>query len=266
MSGRAVSFQLAHLEPHLRFRTMSPVALVTGGAVRAGRAITLALADAGYDMVVNYHTSEEPARSLEVELTDQGREVLLAPGDVSDASAVERIGQEVRDRFGRLDVLVNSAATFISTPLLEIESEEWDRVMGVNLKGPHLLVREFAPLLRSSRGSIVNVADHMGLRPWVRYAHHSIAKAGLIHLTQIQAVALAPEVRVNAVAPGLVLAPESMSEAAVESEIESTLLQRPGTPEDVTRTVLFLVQSPFVTGQTIVVDGGGTLDQTPGFY
>ena len=138
--------------------------------------------------------------------------------------------------------------------------------MGVNLKGPHVLVREFAPLLRSSRGSIVNVADHMGLKPWVQYAHHSIAKAGLIHLTQIQAVALAPEVRVNAVAPGLVLAPESMSEAAVEREIESTLLQRPGTPEDVTRTVLFLVQSPFVTGQTIVVDGGGTLDQTPGFY
>ena len=245
---------------------MSPVALVTGGAVRAGRAITLALAEARYDVVVNYHSSEGPARSLEVELTGQGREVLLAPGDVSDASAVERIGRAVRERFGRLDVLVNSAATFVSTPLLEIESEEWDRVMGVNLRGPHLLVREFAPLLRSSRGAIVNVADHMGLKPLVRYAHHLIAKAGLMHLTRIQAVALAPEVRVNAVAPGLVLAPESMSEAAVEREIESTLLQRPGTPEDVTRTVLFLVESPFITGQTIVVDGGGTLDETPGLY
>ena len=245
---------------------MSPVALVTGGAVRAGRAITVALADAGYDMVVNYHSSEEAARSLEVELTGQGREVLLAPGDVSDAFAVELIGQKVRDRFGRLDVLVNSAATFISTPLLEIGSDEWDSVMGVNLKGPHLMVREFAPLLLESGGSIVNVADHMGLKPWVRYAHHSIAKAGLVHLTRIQAVALAPDVRVNAVAPGLVLAPESMSEAAVEREVESTLLRRPGTPEDLTRTVLFLVESPFITGQTIVVDGGGTLDETPGFY
>lgn len=245
---------------------MSPVALVTGGAVRAGRAITVALADAGYDMVVNYHSSEEAARSLEVELTGRGREVLLAPGDVSDASAVERIGRGVRDRFGRLDVLVNSAATFISTPLLEIGSDEWDSVMGVNLKGPHLMVREFAPLLLESGGSIVNVADHMGLKPWVRYAHHSIAKAGLVHLTRIQAVALAPEVRVNAVAPGLVLAPESMSEAAVEREVQSTLLRRAGTPEDLTRTVLFLVESPFITGQTIVVDGGGTLDETPGFY
>ena len=245
---------------------MSPVALVTGGAVRAGRAITVALADAGYNMVVNYHSSEEAARSLQVELTGQGREVLLAPGDVSDASAVERIGQGVRDRFGRLDVLVNSAATFISTPLLEIGSDEWDGVMGVNLKGPHLMVREFAPLLRSSRGSIVNLADHMGLKPWVRYAHHSIAKAGLVHLTRIQAVALAPEVRVNAVAPGLVLARESMSEAAVEREVQSTLLRRSGTPEDLTRTVLFLVESPFITGQTIVVDGGGTLDESPGFY
>jgi pteridine reductase len=245
---------------------MSPVALVTGGAVRAGRAITLALADTGYDIVVNYHSSEAAARTLEAELIIQGREVLLAPGDVSDASAVDRMGQAVRERFGRLDVLVNSAATFVSTSLLEIESEEWDRVMGVNLKGPHLLVREFAPLLRSSRGTVVNVADHMGLKPWVRYAHHSIAKAGLVHLTRIQAVALAPEVRVNAVAPGLVLAPESMSEAAVEKEVQSTPLQRPGTPEDVTRTVLFLVESPFITGQTIVVDGGGTLDETPGFY
>ena len=245
---------------------MSAVALVTGGAVRAGRAITLALADAGYDMVVNYHSSEAPARTLEAELVGQGREVLLAPADVSDASAVERMGRAVRERFGRLDVLVNSAATFISTSLLEIESEEWDRVMGVNLKGPHLLVREFAPLLRSSRGTVVNVADHMGLKPWVRYAHHSVAKAGLVHLTRIQAVALAPEVRVNAVAPGLVLAPESMSEAAVEREVQSTPLQRPGTPEDVTRTVLFLVESPFITGQTIVVDGGGTLDETPGLY
>ena len=245
---------------------MSPVALVTGGAVRAGRAITVALADAGYDMVVNYHSSEEAARSLEVELTGQGRKVLLAPGDVADASAVERIGQRVRDRFGRLDVLVNSAATFISTPLLEIGSDEWDSVMGVNLKGPHLMVREFAPLLLESGGSIVNVADHMGLKPWVRYAHHSIAKAGLVHLTRIQAVALAPKVRVNAVAPGLVLAPESMSEAAVEREVQSTLLRRAGTPEDLTRTVLFLVESPFITGQTIVVDGGGTLDETPGFY
>jgi pteridine reductase len=245
---------------------MSPVALVTGGAVRAGRAITLALADTGFDMVVNYHSSEEAARTLEAELVGQGREVLLAPGDISDASAVERMGRVVRDRFGRVDVLVNSAATFISTSLLEIESEEWDNVMGVNLKGPHLLVREFAPLLRSSRGTVVNVADHMGLKPWVRYAHHSIAKAGLVHLTRIQAVALAPEVRVNAVAPGLVLAPENMSKAAVEREIQSTPLQRPGTPEDVTRTVLFLVESPFITGQTIVVDGGGTLDKTPGHY
>ena len=245
---------------------MSSVALVTGGAVRAGRAITLALANAGYDMVVNYHSSEAPARTLEAELTDQGREVLLAPGDISDTAAIVRIGQSVRERFGRLDVLVNSAATFVSTPLLEIDSEEWDRVMDVNLKGAHLMVREFAPLLRASKGSIVNVADHMGLKPSVRYAHHSVAKAGLVHLTRIQAVALAPEVRVNAVAPGLVLAPESMSEAAVEREIQSTLLRRPGTPEDMTRTVLFLVESPFMTGQTIVVDGGGTLAETQGHY
>ena len=238
---------------------MSPVALVTGGAVRIGRAITVGLAKCGYDVVVNYHTSEKAARDLDAMLTEQGREVLLAHGDISTQEAVEKIGRSVRERFGRLDVLVNSASSFISTPLLEIDSEEWDYVLGVNLKGPHLTVREFAPLLEESSGCIVNIADYMGLQPMLHHAHHSVAKSALMHLTRIQAMAMAPEVRVNAVAPGLVLAPEGMGEAQLGTEIEATLVKRSGTPEDVVRAVLFLVQSPYVTGQTVVVDGGATV-------
>ena len=238
---------------------MSPVALVTGGAVRIGRAITVGLAKCGYDVVVNYHSSEKAARDLEAMLTEQGREVLLAHGDISTQEAVEKIGRSVRERFGRLDLLVNSASTFLSTPLLEIDSEEWDYVLGVNLKGPHLTVREFAPLLEASSGCVVNIADYMGLQPMLHRAHHSVAKCGLMHLTRIQAMAMAPEVRVNAVAPGLVLAPEGMEEARLGTEIEATLVKRSGTPEDVVRAVLFLVQSPYVTGHTIVVDGGATV-------
>lgn len=238
---------------------MAPVALVTGGAVRIGRAITLGLAEAGYDVVVNYHSSEAPARELEVLLRERGRQALLVQGDVSDPADVRRMGDALRDRFGRLDVLVNSASNFLSTSLLDIESDEWDRVLGVNLKGPHLTVREFAPLLDEAEGAVVNIADHMGLEPWVRYAHHSVSKAGVVHLTRIQALALAPRVRVNAIAPGLVLAPEGMDEVQIGAEIEATPLGRSGTPDDVVSTVLFLVRSPYITGQVIVVDGGRTL-------
>ena len=131
--------------------------------------------------------------------------------------------------------------------------------MGSNLRAAHLTVREFAPLLKESSGCVVNIADYMGLQPLVHYAHHSVAKAGLMHLTRIQAIAMAPEVRVNAVAPGLVLAPEGMAKSRLDTEIEATLLKRKGTSEDVVNTVLFLVQSPYMTGQTIVVDGGASV-------
>ena len=238
---------------------MSPVVLVTGGAVRLGRAITLGFAEAGYDVVVNYHSSEGPAREVEALLIDQGREVLLAQGDVSHPDAVARITDSVRQRFGRLDVLVNNAASFLPTSLLDIDSEEWDRVMAVNLKGPHLMVRELAPLLREAEGAVVNITDHMGLVPRVAYAHHSVSKAAVIHLTRVQAKALAPRVRVNAVAPGLVLAPESMGPEGIQAASDATLLGRSGTPEDVVRAVLFLVQARYVTGQIIAVDGGRTV-------
>ena len=241
------------------FRPMPPIALVTGGAVRIGRAITIGLAKCGYDVVVNYHTSEKAARDLEATLTEQGREVLLAHGDISTQEAIEKISQSVKKRFGRLDVLVNNASSFFSTSLLDIDSEEWDYVLDSNLKASHLTVREFAPLLKESSGCVVNIADYMGLQPLVHYAHHSVAKAALMHLTRIQAMALAPKVRVNAVAPGLVLAPEGMGKSRLGSEIKATLLKRMGTVEDVVHTVLFLVQSPYMTGQTVIVDGGASV-------
>lgn len=238
---------------------MPSVALVTGGAVRIGRAITLGLVDAGYDVVVNYYSSENPARELVQLVEARGREALIVQGDISNPGDVARIGETVRSRFDRLDILVNSASSFHATSLLDIHSDEWDRVLEVNLKGPHLVVRECVDLLRAARGVVVNIADHMGLEPWVHYAHHSVSKAALIHLTRIQAKALAPEIRVNAIAPGLVLAPEALSEEELASEIASTALKAAGSPDDVVRTVLFLASSPYITGQLIVVDGGRSL-------
>lgn len=239
--------------------TVQPTALVTGGAVRLGRAISLALADAGFDLVVHYNASEGPAQEVRAQVEALGRRCVLAGGDLARPEAADALAGVVQDSFGRLDLLVNSAANFRSTHILEVDAEEWDRVLDVNLRGPHLLVRALEAVLRATGGAVVNIADHMGMKPWVRYGHHSVSKAALIHLTRIQARALAPQVRVNAVAPGLVLPPEGLSAEALDREVDATLLKRVGTPEDVARAVLFLARASYVTGQLLVVDGGGTL-------
>jgi pteridine reductase len=238
---------------------MTPVALVTGGAVRVGRAISLGLAEAGYDVVVHYRSSEGPAREVQRQIEDLGRRCVTVGADLADPASAGTVAGAVRSALGRLDVLVNAAANFRATALLEIEAEEWNQVLDVNLRAPHLLVRELAELLREGGGAVINISDHMGLKPWLRYAHHSVSKAALIHLTKIQARALAPQVRVNAIAPGLVLAPEGMPEEALQREIEATLLGRSGTPQDVVHAVLYLASARYVTGQVLVVDGGGTL-------
>jgi len=228
-----------------------------------GRAISLGLAREGYDLVVNYRSSEGPAREVQGEIEALGRRCELVPGDLGVPSDIDGVAEAIREHFGRLDLLVNSAANFHSTSLLDIDADEWDRVLDVNLRGPHLLTRACAELLRAAGGCVVNIADHMGMQPWVRYAHHSVSKAGLIHLTRIQARALAPEVRVNAVAPGLVLPPDDMPPGRLETEIEATLVKRGGSPDDVVGAVLYLAGASFVTGQLLVVDGGGTLLDGP---
>lgn len=238
---------------------MSRAALVTGGAVRVGRAITLALAEAGYDVVINYRSSEGPAEETARLVEEAGPRAWTVQGDLGEPDTAERLAEAVRNGPGRLDLLVNSAANFRSTSLLDVDAEEWDAVHDVNLRGPHLLTRACTELLRFSGGSVVNIADHMGITPWVRYGHHSTAKAALIHLTKVQALALAPGVRVNAIAPGLVLAPDDLDDDKLADEIERTPLERAGTPQDVAEAVLFLARSPFVTGHLLVVDGGATL-------
>ena len=232
------------------------VALVTGGAIRIGRAISLGLARAGFDVVVNYRSSSVEARSLEAEILALGRRCLVVQADVASEDQVVALASAIDSEFGRLDLLVNSASVFHAANLLEVSTDEWDHVMAVNLRGPFLTVRSMAAPLQAASGSVVNIVDVSALEPWTAYPHHSVSKAGLLHLTKVMARALAPAVRVNAIAPGSVLLPEGTDDIERERLREKTLVGHIGDPEDVVRTVLFLERSPFITGELIVVDGG----------
>ena len=189
-------------------------------------------------------------------MAEIGQRALILPGDVSRLEDANRIAAAVEEEFGRLDLLVNNASLFRSARLLEIGEDEWDRVMAVNVKGPFLMVRATAELLTRTRGRVVNLVDLSAFQPWVEHPHHSVSKAALLHLTRVMARALAPRVRVNAIAPGAVLLPEDYDEAKRERSRQEAALGTLGSPEDVVRTVLFLERSPFITGEVIVVDGG----------
>jgi NAD(P)-dependent dehydrogenase (short-subunit alcohol dehydrogenase family) len=236
------------------------VALVTGGARRVGRALSLALAEAGADVIVHYNASAGEAQNVAREIEALGRRALALQADVAHGVDIRRMLREVESEWGRLDILVNSAATFESAPFLEIGEDEWDRVLAVNLKGPFLLMQSAAPLLGAiGDGAIINIADLSAFQPWPSYAHHAVSKAGLMHLTRIAARALAPSIRVNCIAPGTVLPPEGYTGIGSDGTSDRRLVTTAGTPEDVARALLFLIESSFITGQTIVIDGGRTL-------
>ena len=233
------------------------VALVTGGARRVGRALSLGLGRAGADVAVNYHSSSAEARSVVGELEAMGRRAVAIKADVSRRSEIQQLIRTVGEEFGQLDILVNSAASFESAPFLDIKESDWDHVMAVNLKGPFLLMQEAAPLLRANQqGLIVNIADLSAFQAWPSYAHHAVSKAGLVHLTRIAARALAPAIRVNCIAPGTVLPPEGYTGQGSDGTSDRRLVEQPGKPEDVVNALLYLVSNDFVTGQALVVDGG----------
>jgi len=221
-----------------------------------GRALSIGLARAGFDVAVHYNSSGREAESVAEEVRGLGRECLTVQGDLASASAIGSVMESVSARFDRLDFLVNNASTFHEQPLFEASAEQWDRVMAVNLRAPFLMTQAAAPRLRDCAGSVVNIVDVSAFQPWIRYPHHSVAKAGLLHLTRIMAKELAPRVRVNAVAPGTVLPPEGSDDQELERERDRTLVGHLGAPRDVVETVLFLEQSRFITGEVIVVDGG----------
>ena len=239
-----------------------PVALVTGGAARVGRAISLGLAEAGYDVLLTYRSSESQASDVRARIVDLGRRAETLGIDLASPGGPERVVEAVRSAFGRLDLVVNSAASFEARPLASVGASEWDAVMALNVRAPHLIVRAATDLLKEAHGSVVNIVDLSAFQPWVDYPDHSVSKAALAQLTLVQARALAPKVRVNAVAPGAVLPPEDWSKERFLDLAEAAPLKRVGSPQDVVDAVLYLAHARFVTGQILAVDGGRLLGPT----
>jgi len=233
------------------------VALVTGGARRLGRAFALGLAGRGMHLAVHHGHSADEAQDVVTAIESIGGTAAAFQADLTDAAQAKALPGRVVDHLGRLDVLVNSAAVMERIAVDAVRVEDWDAQMQLNLRAPFLLAQQAAPHLRRHGGTIVNIADLSGLEPWPNYPVHSVSKAGLVMLTQVLARALAPEITVNAIAPGTVLLPEDYDDARRAFLAETTPLQRLGTPDDAVQALLYLVeQATFVTGETLVVDGG----------
>lgn len=235
------------------------VGLVTGGAHRVGRTLVLGLARAGADVVIHHHSSADAAAETAEAVRSLGRRAETVPADLSDPHAAPALADAARSAMGRMDILVNSASLFESARFEDVTAEAWDRVMAVNLRAPFLLLQATAPLLGTSKGVAVNIADLAGVQAWPAFPHHGVAKAGLIHLTRVAARALAPDVRVNCIVPGTVLPPEDYTAEQIEASVDRTVLGRIGSPDDVVEALLFLIRSDFATGSIVTVDGGRTL-------
>ena len=232
------------------------VALVTGAGRRVGRALAEALGREGMRVAVHYHGSDEGAAQTVATIYEAGGEAHAVQADLRDPEACSALVDDVVRRLGGLGVLVNSAAVMLRTPLPDVSPGVWDEIMAINLRAPFLCAQAAARHMESGGGVIINIADLAGMEVWPAYIPHGVSKAGLIHLTQSLARALAPRIRVNAIAPGTVLLPDGWSEEDSERLRRTTPLREHGSPDDVVRAMLYLLSADYVTGETLVVDGG----------
>lgn len=232
-------------------------ALVTGGAVRVGRAITLGLARAGANVVINYNASSQAAEETAAAAQALGVQALALRADISDAGQVEAMVQVAEARFGGVDILINSASLFQETPFPTANHEAWRRVTGIGINGTYYCANAVAPgMLARGEGVIINISDLSGYEPWPNFIAHSVSKAAILALSRQLALELAPAVRVNAVCPGPVMPPPDYSAERNARVAEMTLLERWGSPEDVVDAVLFFIRAGYVTGDVLFVDGG----------
>jgi pteridine reductase len=231
--------------------------LVTGAGRRIGQAIAVGLARAGCDVGLHYHGSVDGAEATAREVRAAGRRAELLPADLADPAAARALADRAARALGRLDVVVNSAAIMVHQPVETITPESWDTTLDLNLRAVFFVAQGAIPHLRRAKGKIVNLADVAGFEPWPAYVPHCVSKAGVVMLTKALARALAPDVAVNAVAPGPVLLPEQWDRATRDHIRDTTPLGRLGEPADVVAAVRFLLEgSDFVTGTVLVVDGG----------
>ena len=235
-------------------------ALVTGGAHRVGKAITMTLARAGANVVVNYYSSDAAALETVGEAKALGVDALAVQADVGDLEQVRSLVAAAVDRFGAVDILVNSASIWQKTPMPMGDFSDWHRVLGVLLNGSMYLADAVAPLMQErGEGEMVNIVDLSAWKPFAGYIAHSVGKSGLLALTRQLALELAPAVNVNAVAPGPVLPPPDYSDQEIARVADRTLKRRWGSAQDVADAVRFLVEADYITGEVIVVDGGERL-------
>lgn len=233
------------------------IALVTGSAHRVGKQIALQLAQDGCHIIIHYHHSKDEALTTLDEVMKQGVRAKALQADLSQHEDIMHLFEQIDQEFEGLDILINSAAILKQKGFLDVELADWNLTMALNLKGSFFCLQQAAIRMRTrGGGAVVNISDVIGLRPWAKYPVHSISKAGVEMLTKVAAIDLAPDIRVNAVAPGPVLAPDRMSTVRWEQLAKGSLLQRNGTPQDVANAVIFLLKSEYITGETLIVDGG----------
>ena len=235
--------------------------LITGGGKRVGAAICRLLHGAGANLMIHYRSSAIEARALQTELNNaRADSVALMQADLLNIAMLPSLVNETVNRFGSLDALINNASSFYPTTVGDITEADWHDLIGTNLKAPLFLSQAAARELKKSQGCIVNIADIHAERPMKSYVVYSVGKAGLVALTKSLAHELAPEVRVNAVAPGPIMWPEEdprFDEVSRQRIVSHTLLKRAGEPSDIARAVRFLISdAPYITGQVIAVDGG----------
>ena len=240
-------------------KLLGRVALVTGAGKRLGRAVALRLAAEGADVAVHYGRSEAEARAVVGEIEAMGRRSAAFSAELTDVPAIQKLVHDVAGHFGRLDILINSAANFLEAKFGATTEAAWDSSLDTNLKAPFFCAQAAAPYLAASgEGVIINFADVGGLMGWREFLPHSISKTGIVLMTRVLAKELAPKVRVNAIAPGTITMPGDPPEWEKDF-IRQAPLKKSGRPDDVADAVMYLIGAGFVTGHVLVLDGGRTL-------
>ncbi len=235
----------------------SKTALVTGGAVRVGKAISLALAEAGVNVIINYHSSARAAQETCREAENFGVVGLPIQADIADVSQVKSMVAAAVEAFGGIDILINSASLWRETPFPLTDYSDWHAVTNVLINGSFYCANEAAPLMTArGEGAIINIVDLAAFDPWPNYIAHVVGKSAVLALNRQLALELAPLIRVNAVAPGPVLPPPDFDLEDIERGARNTLLNRWGTPDDISRAVIFLLTADYITGEVLLVDGG----------
>ena len=247
----------------MRIDMTDRVAIVTGAAHRVGRAIVLELARSGVHILVHsFNAPDDVVKATLRDVKSEGVEAYSVKADIRQPQGIDAIFEALEAHFSRLDILVNSASNFQRRMLLDVTLDDWRETMDTNLTAPFLLTQRAIPLMRANTpasGVIINICDRGAVDPWVEFAHHGISKAGLLALTKVTAAGYGPDIRANAIIPGLVLKPDGMAEARWQGLAQHVPAGRPGTAEDVGRAVVYLASEDYLTGVVLNVDGGDSL-------